>query len=271
VDDLISTVQRSGADETLHPKVFGVLNAIAKRKGRELSIEDLEIVRRQIGIAAKGVTPELADERRIAMIMRDKLDDFVEGFEGSDALKAARKAWGVMRRTETVENIIAAAREQASGFENGLRIGFRALLKNKKMLRGFNDAEIEAMQKIVRGTVSANVLKRIGKLSPGTGQQTNMLAALVGGGGGASIGSMLGGPAGAGIGGIAVPLIGYGAQRGGQRLTNRAANYARDLVSRGGQAPVVPNVLSSPQARRSLQEMLLRGGAVPMGRFVGGS
>jgi len=266
--DMADMVEREGVAEGLHAKVFGVMSAISKRGNKNQSMRDLQIARRQIGIAARSSEP---DEARIGNRMLDEFDNYVDGLSDKDviagtvegagkSLKKARSLWSRIRKTETIETIIEDADLQASGFENGIRIGFRQLLKNKKRLRGFTKDEKTAMRKIVEGTVAANALKRIGKLSPGRGQQTNALMSLLGAGGAGGAGLAMAGPVGAGVAFVAIPTAGYAAQKGAERLTKRGADYLRDLAASGGKAAKSPDVLSPSQR---LSKSALRGG-VPL-------
>lgn len=236
LDDLSGIAAREGAAEGLTPKIFGALKAAASRTG-ELGVDDLEIVRRQLSMA---IDPMDRNQSRIAMKLRDRLDDYVQNIgpddlaEGSmkgasDALKEARSIWAKNRKTEVIEEIIENAKTQASGNENGLRIGFRALLKNKKKIAGFTPDEVQAIREVAEGTPTRNAMRFLGKFGFDFGANTNALGVVLGGGAGYGAG----GP----IGAVALPAIGSAARYGSEKLTSRAAELARALTATGGKMP----------------------------------
>lgn len=215
-------------DSMLHPKAFAALNAAIKRIGKDLTLQDLQIIRRQMGVATRSTTPELADERRIASIMMDKLDDVVEGL--SSLPREARRVWARAKKSQTIEDAIEAAKTQASGFENGLRIQFRQILRSPKKSRGFSPDELKAMKQVANGDASQWALRILGILGFGTtGSQPN----IVGAGIGSYLGAAVGGPYGA----AAVPLLGHGAKRVAESRAHRNAQLARALAATGGKMP----------------------------------
>lgn len=230
---LQSKLREAGFSTRLHPKVSGALEEFKAAASGDLGVKDLQIMRRIAGSAAGSIEP---DERRLGSIMIDEIDDYVSRL-GSGALRSgdvgtvssdlanARNVWGRMRRLEIVDDIFENAQNQASGFENGLRIGFRQLLKNKKKMRGFSPEERKAMEAVVQGTATSNTLKRLGKLGFGSAQQTNVLGGTAGVGlGGVALGTP---------GAMAVPLLAYGAQKTGEGMTRRGAQAARAAVASG--------------------------------------
>ncbi|RKW71284.1 hypothetical protein, partial [Bacillus sp. L75] len=52
-------------------------------------------------------------------------------------------------KAQDMEDLIENASLQASGFENGLRIGARQLLKNKKRVKGYTIDEKAALRGLV--------------------------------------------------------------------------------------------------------------------------
>lgn len=245
--DLETRLIREGVDKMLHPKATAVFDAMTKRLGDNPTIADLMTMRRQIGIAANSTVPELADERRLAGIMRDQLDDMIDNMTDadlvagtaagvSDNLAKARSLWSRAKKSETIDDIIARAELQASGTENGLRIGFRQLLKDKKRLRGFTPAEVAAMKDVVNGGSLIKAMRTLGKLSFGT-TGSNFLGGSIGIAAGGSIGNAIGGPLGGIVGGALAPLTGLMFQKAADASTRRAADFARALVASGGKLP----------------------------------
>jgi hypothetical protein len=122
-----------------------------------------------------------------------------------------------------VDNAIDRAKLAASGFENGLRAEFRSILKNQKLVRGFNDAEIAAMKQVAQGTAMGNLMRQVGRIGIGLSGQSNGLGATVGGLGVAALTSPL-----MGAGAVA---LGTGMKALAERSTRKAAERALSLVS----------------------------------------
>ena len=76
--------------------------------GRNLSLQDLDTLRRQFADAAKSPDPA---ERRLATICIEAVDEFVEAGDSATAgtLKDARALWSRMRKSELIERAIAKA------------------------------------------------------------------------------------------------------------------------------------------------------------------
>ena len=259
--DFLSGLERQlsdeGIDPMLHPKATAVMKALEKRIGAPVDVGDLQIMRRQIGIAARSTIPELADERRLAMLMQDKLDDMVDNLSDADLargdravlgsnLPEARKLWSMAKKSQTIEDTIERAKLSASGFDTGLKNEFLQLLKNKKKVRGFTSDEIIAMKEIAKGTTRTKVMRYLGRLSPYRGGGSNFLGSGLGSGAGAAVGSFFGGPAGAVVGSMAVPALGAVAYKGAERASLNAAEFARALAATGG---VMPRVGPGPFGR----------------------
>jgi hypothetical protein len=150
--------------------------------------------------------------------------------------KVARNLWGRMRRSELIDEVLQNADLQASGFENGIRIGLRQILKNKKKRNFFTDSELSAMRDVVSGSTSANLMKLMGKFGFGEGQATNMLGGSISTGLGATIGNAVAGPPGAFVGASATAGAGSMARRAARRITERAARDVDTMIRAGDNA-----------------------------------
>lgn len=226
-------------DPVLHPKATSQLARLEEELATG-KFPDYMATRRRLAAVAQSNDP---DERRIGSMMVNAFDDFVDGLEADDVIagdprglgqtwREARGLWKRFRNAEMIDDAFTRADLQASGVENGLRVAFRRILQNKKLARGFEPAEIEAMKKVVKGTATGNTLRRLGRMSSaGTGQQSNMLGFLLSGSLGAGAGGAVGGPAGAAVGATVLPTIGYAAQKGAESLSRRNANIVKALIA----------------------------------------
>lgn len=236
--DLADTVAKEGIDAQVTPASSGALARVMQeaQSGAPLSLQSLNTVRRVAQNAAGSVDP---NERRIASIMIDKMDDFVDNLtpaalESGDAgvvgpvLKEARSLWGKLRRTQMVDGAVSRAERRAAStgsggnVNNAIRQNLRSILDSPTKSRGFSSAELKAMEDVVRGTPSQNALRLAGKLSP----QGNGLSLILNlGAAGAS-------------GGATIPLTaaGMGAKMLADKGTQNSTRLARALVARGGNA-----------------------------------
>jgi len=88
---LESTLAKEGLDKALQPRVFAALERIKDTKNSNVTLENMEILRRISQAAGSSAD---ASERRLASIMVDNLDDF-------DKLKYISKTMRLQARSET--------------------------------------------------------------------------------------------------------------------------------------------------------------------------
>lgn len=225
----------------LHPDSNAALTALESYVGGPKTLDELEDMRRIISDAAGSQKPA---DRRVAMILKDRLDDFVDAppqgavvsgdaQAGSQALAEARDANTRLRKSELIDSLIRNAELSApnfsgSGMENALRTEFRRIAKNEKQMRLFTQAERAAIEDVAKGGAVTNLLRMVGKFAP-----TGVVSGGLSGGAGFGLGAMLGGPVGGGIGAVALPTIGAAARGGATVLTRGAASRAGNVM-RGG-------------------------------------
>jgi hypothetical protein len=230
-----STLAKEGLDKTLQPRVFAALERIKDTKNSNVTLENMEILRR-IGQSAGSSID--ASERRLASILVDNLDDFVENAQPSQlakgsseavrALTDARELWKRAKKTEIIDDLVASAELRAeanysqSGVENALRRKLVNLADNPKKLRAFSKEEQELIKLTAKGGPIQNALRLAGKLSP-----TGAIPAAIGGGAGFA----LGGPYGA----VGLPLIGGAARQGATQLGLRNIEQLRNRLALGYQ------------------------------------
>jgi hypothetical protein len=246
-----------GIDQTLHPRSMAALSRLMNQD-ENLTLKGADILRRVVRNAATSTDPS---ERRLATMMIERLDDYIDNLRPGDilggnaqaaktALNEARGLWSRARKGEIIENMVEAARDQASGFENGLRIQARQLLKNKKAIRGFSEAEVDALRQISRGGPVGNILRGLGTFGLDLGKSRNAVGTLLGVAAGGSA---------AGIpGAVVLPMVGTAARAGSQAITRRNTRLAGELMRQGG--PLTTSQPLTPIQSRLVQ-MLLAGSA----------
>jgi hypothetical protein len=268
--EIQEAVTEAGVDATLHPKALAAVKRITDVKGN-ITLKGMDILRRVANGAAKSVD---ADESRIAHIILDRIDDFVEGIGPGDvlagnpeaaaaALSKARPLWARSAKGREVENLFERAKNRAetiggSGYENALRIEFRQLAQNQKRLRRFSQSEQDAIKEVARGGSMQNIARTIGKLAP-----TNALSIL------GSLGAVSIEP----ITGLAVPAAGIAGRKLAEATTISKANAARATVLKGGIPPVAgpratPELLTALLARQGKEDKA-KGNPLMMPSLVG--
>ena len=179
VDRIQQRIAEAGIDKTIHPKVTAAFARLEAGKESNHTLKGLDLLRRVIKSAAGS---NEADERRIAQIMLDELDDYIGAIGPADvfwgdaraataALRQARTLWSRARKMEMVEGLIERARNRTgqftgSGYENALRTEFRQLAQNAKRLRTFTSDEQEAIRLVARGGPVGNLLRALGRFAP---------------------------------------------------------------------------------------------------------
>lgn len=183
VNDIDIAITNDRYDAGLHPKAFAVMSRLTREASDfddpNISLEQLEILRRVAGGAAKSLDP---DEARIGAMIIDGIDDFVNGItpemvvtgdplRAVAALRSARTLWSQQSRAATIEDAMERARNQApqfsqSGMENALRVQFRQIANNPRRMKQFTKAEQAQIKVIVRGGPIQNIFRFIGKFAP---------------------------------------------------------------------------------------------------------
>jgi hypothetical protein len=246
---LRNELKKEGLDPDLTPKANAAINRIIKdaEVGVEtplkegLALSEIDTLRKVSQNAAGAIDPP---DARLGSIIIENIDNFLDNVQADDLTrtgakisevgpkyKAARELWGRARRSELINESFEKAKNQASGFENGLVVQFRSILNNKKKSRFFKPDELKAMQEVVRGTTPTNIAKLVGRLGFTEGHATN----LIGGSLGVAAGAQLGGPLGA----VAVPLIGQVSRKLAQRMQRKGAEFADAVVRAGESGPEI--------------------------------
>lgn len=179
-DDLVNqigaSVKEAGTNPKLHPKVAGVLESLNDERGTSPTLGDMERLRR-IAKGAAGSADK--DERRVASVILNKIDDFfgnlspeqaVGDTSAAAALSDARSTWAKMRKSETIDNLVEQAQNSATA-NNGnlaaaLRSQFRGIASNSKALRGFSPDEQNAIKALARTDVVTGPLAAAGAFRP---------------------------------------------------------------------------------------------------------
>lgn len=251
---------------------FKVLRRAERGIGSAASVKDIEKLRRFAqNSAAQSAAARNNLDASISNSIVDSLDEFLDTVDVSDftkgasvgsELKVARDLWGRAKRAELMDDAIEVARDQPTGFENGIRIQLEKIVKNKRQKRFFKPEEIQAMRSVIQGTKGSNFFKKLGKLSFGRGRQSGFLGGSVGVSGGAIAGSKFG-KIGALVGSVLFPGVGFLSQGLAERLTKNGAAFANQLVRAGKNGDrltevYLKNTPKSQQNPHDLSRILMR-------------
>ena len=274
-DKMLPAIKDIGYSPRLNQKANVVVETIDEliKNKTPLTLKEVENVRKQIGAVIQDSATE-PSTKNVALKMRDTFDDWLETIvskdittknkeiatEAAKRLKKARIANQRFKKSELIEEIVDEASRGASGFENGIRIQFRQLRKNKKKMQGFTQDEKKLIDEIVKGNFTGNVTRLLGKfglsLKGGVGNN------VVGGGLGFGAGLAATGDVGTAA---AFPLIASGAKVASAQNTQNVADYLRAVAATGGRdfAPRArvlpdPNVVGTTAIQR-LSNILLNG------------
>lgn len=233
VRELEVKLASEGLHPKLHPKAFAAAEELIKAGETPKTLAELDRLRRIAKGAAASSEP---DERRVAKVMVDRIDDFLAGLKpqdvlsgnavvGSNSIREARSLWSRMRKSEIIDEAIEKAKNAVganftqAGFATALKQKFRGLLDNKKIMRQFTKEEQAAIRRVVRGGGVEKLVRLLSKMAP---------RGVVSGGFNLGVGAAFGGPF-----GFATALIGEGARQGATRMALRNVNRASDVVRRG--------------------------------------
>jgi len=161
-------------NERLYAETRDILQYLDDAASRgPMTLREVDELRQVVGDTIASAN--LREKRTLGMV-KSAIDDFLDNLspkdatgatkEGVELLKQAREMNVVMSKQRIVEEIVENAKNQATGFENGLRVHFRALAKNPKKFGKFSKAEQDAIRKVIRGGPVENVLRAFAWFSP---------------------------------------------------------------------------------------------------------
>lgn len=263
--------KEKGFDEVLTPMSARVMTLLDETG--PMGLDDLIVKYRQAGIAAGSKD---RTDAAIGVMIKNKIEAFMDDVTQADLFgpvsrvagqqpvknagekfRTANALWGRARRAEMIEEAIVKAGDQASGFENGIRIQMRQILNNKKKRQYFTPEEINLMRGIVRGSIGQNLTKLLGRFAFSEGQATNIIGGSMGAGVGGLIGSAIGGPVGGAIGAGTAAGGTYFSRQLSRRLAQNQAAFLDDVIRAGkdGRRIVQAYLKHTPKAEQNAQEL----------------
>lgn len=232
VDHVGDIAVNAGANKRLTPMARAALKELVSNEGRPMTIQDLDLMRRNLKMAAGSSNP---GERALAQQMVQAFDDAISGV-APPVLKEARRKWATFKKAELLDEIDRSAELRAgqytqSGTENARRTEFRQLARNQNKMRGFNAKETEAIRKIATGSPAENAARWAGRFAP-AGPVSAIPSILAGIGGGGFVGGVPGALIGGGIG-----AAGLAGKTAATRMSGNNLRQLNELVRTGQTMP----------------------------------
>ena len=259
-----ATLKSGRVNDVLSPDTVAVLDELTKvgdelaATGRGVTLGEMHDLRQ---IANELYSSPKPRDRVLGPKVVEALDDFLDSLTANDigggidpsravnTLQDAIGTWHVAKKAQTIEEAIYKAQNAASGFENGLRSQFRAILNNQKVRKGFSPDEIAMIEEVANGSVGANLLRLLGKFGFGGGTASNMVGGTIG----TTLATTMGGPAA----GLAVGGGTAAARIGAEKMTEAAAMNALGSITAKAPTNALGSLSqpASPNALRILSQI----------------
>jgi hypothetical protein len=255
-DDIIQKSLDDSIDPELQPRASRMLDILEAAKSRNLSLSELDNLRKQaVRIAQNGP----ADEAHFASKVIDGIDRFEDKMslrdiqpwynmrpeEAAALLKKGRVLAKRARKVELFENIFENAQNKVGANYNradvvtAIRQQLAAVAKDGfKHHRYFNAEERSAILQVVRGGKVENFMRWLGRYSAKSPTGIVASAATAGG-----AGYLIGGPPGAAIGttlGLGITTAGTAARPIATRMGERSFRTADEMMRFGRPRPPNP-------------------------------
>lgn len=198
------------------------------------TVQEIRSVRQNLGELAKEVSPigRPTSEAVAAGVAARRLDAYLDGLRqpdlvagnaqrASQILREANRDWAAASKAEDIGTRLTRAERQAaksgsgSNIDNALRQKISAVLDVPSRTVGLRPNEIAQAERVVRGTPTGNVLRKVGKLGFGDGLSLLLHAGVTLPSGGAN---------------IPIGIAGTLARKAGERITQREANRLEEMI-----------------------------------------
>lgn len=236
-------------NKDLRPNTAGIVDDVLSMRGRNITLQELDELRQVVGQSMAKAQPQ--DVRTLQRI-KDVIDGFADNIRPGDftgdprgfgLIKEARQLWSRKAKSQIIDEIVEKAKNQATGFENGLVIHMRALANNPKRMKAFSPEEQKIIKSVVRRGTVHGILRALGMLSPNS-----------------TFGGLMTGGVGVGAGilpGAALAGTGMAARSAAGALTRGKVNTLQNAVATG----IPPNMLPRLAGPNKLAPLIPGGAA----------
>lgn len=248
---IIQELHNAGFRRNNVGQTFGALDELMAPTGAAAKVADIDSVSKNLGVLSKEVNTigKPTTEATAAGIAKRKVDDYLANIKAPDVisgdaaaastiLKEARSNWAAYMKGSDVDARLTRAERQAaksgsgSNIDNAVRQKISAILDVPSRTVGFTPAEIDQMEKIVRGTWGSNVARKLGKLGVDGGLSLLLHSASAYGTGGGT---------------IPIAVAGTLMRKLGEAITQRnAEKLQRMIAARSPLAAKIPQPIPAP-------------------------
>lgn len=184
VDTLEASKPKPIAGKVLTSEDSVIINALDDYKplrGNKMTFQDVQRIDESLSDKIDGALDagRVTKTARKLIDVQDRFREMVSTMDGGIDLKNARDLWSRQARMRDVERIIERA-QLTDNPASAIKTGFKNLLTSDKRIRGFSEAEREAIRKAAKGGIGTDFLRIFGsRLNP-------IIAGTVGGPGAAA-------------------------------------------------------------------------------------
>lgn len=230
--DVVSDVAEANYVPEADIQTKAALKILEGRSNSEVTLGQLDKIRQNLWSRFGRADNEVGILDAIS-----RIDDLIASkADASEGMAAARLANSQYRKAELLEIAFQKASDQAASTGSGgnilnkYRQAVTSIINNPRQAKWFSGEELDVMRAFVHGDVAENVLRRVGKLSPGgNGLMTALNLAAV------SVDP----------GFLAATAAGVGAKEVADGRVRVGAEQLQNMVSTG-RMPAVPNPATTP-------------------------
>lgn len=174
IDSAISAAKAQGADPKMHDSFVGATKQLEAYRGEPMKLSTYD------NLSKKIAKFSLKDEP-FPYTMKNSMDNALERMlpEGNAKIDAAKAASKKVRKVKTLEHYLKKAQQatDTSGSGGNKQNNFRRAVSNalndKSVSNIWTDTERAAMERIISGSFSENMMRLVGKMAPsGNGLMT---------------------------------------------------------------------------------------------------
>lgn len=155
-------------DDIADPQTAAALRTLEARAGQDVTLGRLDRIRQTLWDRYnRGDEPLILD-------LIGEIDGLIDAKAGASAtMRAARDANSTFKRVELLENVFRKAELQTDSTGSGgnilnkYRQAITQIITDPKKAKWFSPEQQAVMESFVRGNMSENALRRIGKMAPG--------------------------------------------------------------------------------------------------------
>lgn len=234
IDRAVAAAKANKADERLDDVFVQAQSKLEEFRGQDMPLSLWHSLSRKLGeIQAKDTS------RPHVIPMLKAMDDKLDSFPESARLRTAKEIYKKESKVKALESALKKAKDATSvsgsggNTVNNFRRAVLNVMNDRIQGRFFSDIERSAMQRIIDGSLSENMLRLVGKMAPsGNGLMTFLNFVT------ASINPL-----------FLIPTLGsMGAKALSERQINQAVKALRDMLAVGG----VPKELVTRDTVREL-------------------